>query len=184
MNMNSRNLALIAGAIVIGLVIGFMFPTFGLLMLIPVIGFVAFVLLKNKGGAEADEATAAQARQFTAADGKGAIYVMRKGFVAGQQGMNVTIDGDRTTQFRTGRFVKAEVEPGEHTVEAQMASQTKGTAHSQTVSVAAGECVLFDAKLNMGALQGSVEFIETRDANEARGKLTGLKLVEWSAPEA
>ena len=180
MNMTPRNIGLLVGAGVIGLVLGFMYPTFGLLMLIPVIGFVVFVLMRNKGGAEADEATAAQARQFTAPEGVAAIYVMRKGFVAGQQGMNITINGDKTTQFRTGRFVKAEVTPGEHTVEAQMASQTKGTAHTQTVTLAAGDCVLLDAKINMGALQGSVEFFETRDASEARGKLEGLKLVEWN----
>jgi len=182
MNMTPRNMALFGGAILIGLIVGFAYPLIGLLLLIPVLAYVAIILMRNRGGAEADEAVAAQARQFTASDGKAAIYVMRKGFVAGQQGMNVTVDGARTAQFRTGRFVKAEVEPGEHAVEAQMASQTKGTAETKTVSVAAGECVLLDAKLNMGALQGSVEFLETRDANEAREKLAGLKLVEWTTP--
>lgn len=184
MDVKTRNIVLIAGAIVIGLILGFIYPTLGLLLFIPVVGFIAFVLLKNKGGAEADEATTAAARQFTAADGKAAIYVMRDAFVAGQQGMNVTIDDDMTAQFRTGRFVKAEVEPGDHTVIAQMASQTKGTAKTYPVSVAAGECVLLDAKIAMGALQGSVEFEEHREPGIARGKLAKLKLVEWSAPEA
>ena len=181
MNMTPRNLVLLFGAIALGLVVGFAFPLVGLLLLVPVVGFVLFVLFRNKGGSEADEATAAQARQFSATAGKAAIYVMRKGFVAGQQGMNVTIDADRTTQFRTGRFVKAEVAPGQHTIEAQMASQTKGTALVHTVDLAEGECVLLDAKLNMGALRGSIEFLETREANEARSKLAGLKLVEWKA---
>ncbi len=184
MKNSPRNIALLIGAIIVGLILGIQYPMLGLLLLIPVIGFVVFVLMRNKGGAEADEATAAQARHFTASEGMAAIYVMRKGFVAGQQGMNITIDGGMTSQFRTGRFVKAEVTAGEHSIEAQMASQTKGTAHTQTVTLAAGECVLLDAKINMGALQGSVEFLETRDAGEARGKLAGLKLVEWSAADA
>ncbi|MEP2737279.1 MAG: hypothetical protein ABJP34_13390 [Erythrobacter sp.] len=183
MNMTPRNLAFFGGAILIGLILGFIYPLLGLLMLIPAIGFVAFVLMRNKGGSEASEGAAARAREFTAEDGKAAIYVMRKGFVGGQQGLNITIDDDLTTQFRTGRFVKADIEPGDHVVAAQMASQTKGTATSQTVTLGAGEAVLLDAKLNMGALQGSIEFLETRDANEARSKLDGLRLVEWSAAE-
>ncbi len=184
MNLSTRNIVLIAGAVVVGLVIGLMYPIVGLLLMFPVLGYVVFVLLKNKGGAEADEATTSAAKQFIAAEGKGAIYVMRDAFIAGQQGMNITIDDAMTAQFRTGRFVKADVEPGEHSVLAQMASQTKGTAKTYTLSVAAGECVLLDAKIAMGALQGSVEFEEQRDAGLARAKLGKLKLVEWSTPEA
>lgn len=108
---------------------------------------------------------------------------MRKGFVAGQQGMNITLDDAYSAQFRTGRFVKADVEPGEHTIFAQMASGSKGAGATQNVNVAAGECVLLDAKINMGALQGTVEFIESRGAGGARQKLTGLKLIEWSPAE-
>ncbi|GAA4035157.1 hypothetical protein [Parerythrobacter jejuensis] len=179
MDTQTRNWILIGIAIVIGGIIGISYPTFGLLLLIPVIAYIAIVLMRNKGGSEAEESVAAEARRFTADDGKGAIYVMRKGFIAGQQGMNVTIDNHLNTQFRTGRFVKADVEPGEHTVAALMGSQTKGTASDHTVSVGAGECVLLDAQIKMGALQGTVEFHETRDAAEARSKLAGLKLVEW-----
>ncbi|WP_432200751.1 hypothetical protein ACRAQ7_00250 [Erythrobacter sp. W53] len=183
MNMTPRNLALFGGAIIIGIILGFMYPMLGLLLLIPVIAFVVIVLMRNKGGADADESKAASARQFTAEDGKAAIYVMRKGFVGGQQGMNVTIDGSLNSQFRTSRFVKADVEPGEHTIEAQMASGSKSAGVSHTVTLKAGECVLLDAKMNVGALQGSLEFFETRDTGEARGKLTGLKLVEWQDTE-
>lgn len=183
MNNTPRNIALLIGAIIIGLVLGFMYPMVGLLLLIPVIALVVIILMRNKGGAEADEGAAAQARQFTAEDGKAAIYVMRKGFVGGQQGMNVTIDGALKSQFRTGRFVKADVEPGEHTVEAQMASGSKKAGTTQVMTLAAGDCVLLDTKMNMGALQGSLEFLQTSDAAEAREKLAGLKLVEWSPAE-
>ncbi|MBV7259597.1 hypothetical protein [Erythrobacter crassostreae] len=183
MNSSTRNTVLIAAAILVGLVLGFQFPMLGLLLLIPVLAFVVIVFLRNKGGADADESLAAEARKFTASEGKAAIYVMRKGFVAGQQGMNVTIDGGMTSQFRTGRFVKADVEPGEHTITAQMASQTKGTAETHAVTLAEGECVLLDVKMNVGALQGSLSYEESRNAAEARAKLAGLKLVLWSEPE-
>jgi hypothetical protein len=104
---------------------------------------------------------------------------MRKGFMGGQQGMNVVIDGGAKSQFRTGRFVRADVEPGSHRVYARMNAQTEGTAVNHGVTLAAGECVLLDAKLEMGALQGSLVFLETRDPAEARRKLAGLKLVHW-----
>lgn len=184
MNMTPKNIVLFVAAIVVGLVFSQMFPIVGLLLIVPLIVYVAFVLLRNKGAAEADPAASAQARQFLAADGMAAIYVMRNAFVGGQQGMNVTVDSAQTSQFRTGRFVRADVAPGAHVVEAQMASQTKGTATRWEGTLTAGECVLLDAKLDMGALQGKLVFLETRDAGEARGKLGSLKLVEWKDPAA
>lgn len=182
MNMTPRNIILFASAIIVGLVFSQMFPIVGLLLIVPLIVYVAFVLLRNKGAAEASPEATTQARQFVASEGMAAIYIMRNAFVGGQQGMNVTVDGERTSQFRTGRFVRADVAPGAHVVEAQMASQTKGTATRWEGALAAGECVLLDAKLDVGALQGKLLFLETRDADEARGKLGSLKLVEWKDP--
>jgi hypothetical protein len=182
MNMTPRNIILAISAIVAGLVLSQLFPIVGLVLLVPLIVYVAFVLLRNKGAAEAGPGATAQARQFLAGEGMAAIYVMRNAFVGGQQGMNVTVDGERTSQFRTGRFVRADVAPGAHMVEAQMASQTKGSGTVWEGTLAAGECVLLDAKLDVGALQGKLVLLEIRDASEARGKLGSLKLVEWKDP--
>lgn len=179
--MTPQNIILLVLAIFVGLMVGLAYPLFGLILFVPVFGYVIFILVNNKGAAQADEGAARAARQFTAPDGKAAIYVMRDGFMGGQQGMKVAIDDNLKSQFRTGRFVRAEVEPGDHTVHAQMAAQTKGTAIAETVSLAAGECVLLDAKLNMGVLQGKVVFNQTRDGPEARAKLAKLKLVDWQA---
>lgn len=87
------------------------------------------------------------------------------------------------TQFRTGHFARAVVAPGEHTVTAQMASQTKGTAATHVVEVGAGEAVLLDMKIDMGMMQGKPAFIEIRNAGEARARLGSLKLVKWKAAE-
>ena len=182
MNMTPRNIALFAGAIIIGLFLGLRYPMVGLLLFIPIVVVVAVILLRNKGGALASPTASAEARAFTAAPGKARIYVMRKGFVGGQQGMNVTIDDTFNSQIRTGYFLSAEVEPGEHTVYAQMASQTKSSAASETVTLAPGQAILLDAKLNVGALQGAVVFLTTDNAAEARAKLAKLKLVEWKEP--
>ena len=179
MNMTPRNIILLAAAIVVGVLVGMNFPLFGLVLLLPAIVYVIVVLVRNKGAAEADPAASAAAKAFTAPPGMAAIYVMRHGFVGGQQGMNISVGDGLTSQFRTGRFVRAEVAPGVHRITCQMSSQTRGSAVSTDVAVAAGECVLLDAKFDMGALQGRLVFLETRDPDEARRKLAPLKLVLW-----
>lgn len=181
MHMTSRNIILFVLAAVVGIAAGIAYPIIGLVLLVPMLIFIAFILLRNRGGKEADPATAEAARQFTAPADKAAIYIMRHGFVGGQQGMNVTIDGTLTSQFRTGRFVRAEVSPGPHAIAGRLAAQIGGTDKLHQVTLAPGECVLLDAKLDMGALQSKLVFLETRDPAEARAKLAKLKLVEWKA---
>jgi hypothetical protein len=180
MNMTPKNIGLLIGMVVIGSLLGLAYPEFFALLLVPLVIFVVIIVMRNKGGADADETIASQARQFTARPGMGAIYIMRKGFVGGQQGMNVTVDGNLKTQFRTGRFAKADVAPGDHVVEVQMASGSKSAGETKHVTVAEGECVLLDAKMNVGALQGTLETFETRNPADARTRLSGLKLVEWT----
>lgn len=182
MNMTPRNIILLGLAILVGIVGGLYLPTMGLLLLVPVLAFIAYILLKNSGAKEASPALTEQARLFTAGPGLAAIYVMRDGFVGGQQGMNVTI-GSLTSQFRTGRFVCADVAPGTHEVRGRMGAQIGGTDTIHPVTLAAGECVLLDAKLDMGLLQVSLVFNESRDPDEARRKLANLALVEWKAAQ-
>ena len=184
MNMTPRNIILFALAAIVGIAAGTYYPIIGLVLLVPMLIFVTFILLRNRGAKEADPATAEAARQFTAPDSKAAIYVMRHGFVGGQQGMNVTIDDALTSQFRTGRFVRAEVAPGLHKISGRMAAQIGGTDKVHEVTLAPGECVLLDAKLDMGALQAKLVFLETRDPQEARRKLANVRLVKWKAAPA
>ncbi len=181
MHMTSRNIILFVLAAFVGIAAGLYYPIIGLILLPPVLIFLVFILLRNRGAKEADPAAAEAARQFTAPPGMAAIYVMRHGFVGGQQGMNVSIGG-LNSQFRTGRFVRAEVAPGTHEVRGRLAAQIGGTDKVHQVTLAPGECVLLDAKLDMGALQSKLVFLETRNPDEAREKLARLKLVEWKAP--
>lgn len=179
MNMTPKNIILLGLAIIAGVVLGMMYPIIGLILFLPAVGFVVYILLNNKGASEADPVAAQAARQFTASEGMAAIHVMRDGFMGGQQGMNLTIDDSLTTQFRTGRFARAEVAPGTHRVAGRMAAQIGGGDTVNEVTLGAGECVLLDAKMEMGALQGKLVFLETRNPAEARAKLAKLKLVEW-----
>ncbi|QTD56201.1 hypothetical protein [Parasphingorhabdus cellanae] len=178
MKMTPLNIAIFAGAIIIGMFLGLQFSGFAWL-LIPLAIFVVVVLMRNKSGDKADPAETAEAMKMIPATGKARIYVMRKGFVAGQQGMNITIGDQFNSQIRSKYFLMAEVEPGTHEVTAQMSSGSKSAAVSHEVTLAEGEIALLDMKINMGALQGKPDFTEIRDAREANGMLTGLKLVKW-----
>lgn len=179
MKMNARNIILFGLAIVAGIILGRAAPIVALILFIPVLGYVIFVFMRNQSGAKADPEATADAMRLEPAAGKARIYIMRKGFVGGQQGMNITVDGVLNSQIRSGYFVMAEVEPGQHSVEGHLSSQTKSSAVTETVNLAAGECLLLDAKMNMGALQGKIVFDQYGTAQEIGEKLSGLKLILW-----
>ena len=179
MKMTPLNISIFVIALIGGLYLGFAYPLFAILLLIPVLGFVAIIFMRNKSGAAADASALNEALQFSAPANKSRIYVMRKGFVGGQQGMNITVDGTLESQIRSKYFLMAEVEPGKHSVKAKMSSGSESAARTHDVDVAAGECVLLDMKLNMGALQGTPDFTEERDAAQAKQMLSGCKLILW-----
>ncbi len=181
MKMTPRNIVFFALALAIGLYLGVKYPLIGLLLLIPLMIYVVVVLMRNQSGAIADFAATASAMEFSAPADKACIYIMRKGFVGGQQGMNITIDNTLNSQIRSKYFLMAEVEPGKHNIIAQMASGTKSAATTIAVTVGPGECVLLDIKFDMGLLQGKPVFDEVREAPTAKGKLSGCKLVGWKA---
>lgn len=179
MKMTPRNIIIFAIALIVGLYLGLQYPLFGAVMIVPLIIFVVVVLMRNKSGALADPSTMADALQFTAPPSKARIYIRRKGFVGGQQGMNVTIDDRLNSQIRSKYFLMAEVDPGTHKVAAQMASGTKSAETTIDVTVQAGECVLLDVKFDMGLLQGKPTFEDIREAIPARKMLSGCRLVLW-----
>jgi hypothetical protein len=183
MKMTPLNIGLFTLAIIFGLYVGLSYPLIGLLFLVPVVLLVVFILMRNKSGAlaSAEETTTALAMNVPA--GKARIYVMRKGFVGGQQGMDITINGQLSSQIRTKYFLMAEVNPGAHHVTAKMTSGTESAARSHEVSVAAGDAVLLDMKLNMGLVQGTPDFTEVRDVSEAKQMLQGCRLVRWKETE-
>lgn len=179
MKMSPLTIVILVVSVIVGMYLGLQFPVVSMLLLIPLAVFVVVVLLRNKSGALADAAATAKALQMQPPAAKALVYFMRKGFVAGQQGLNIMVDGGLNSQIRSGYFLMAELDPGEHTITAQFSSGTKGSAVSHSVTLAEGEVLLFDMKLNMGLLQGKPIFTEIRDLGTAKSKLTGLKMVLW-----
>jgi hypothetical protein len=165
--------------IIVGLWLGQSYPIIGLVLLIPVLGYVILVFMRNKSGEKAGPEATAEALRMTPAAGKARLFVMRKGFVGGQQGMTITIDGQLESQIRSKYFLFADLDPGEHSVKAKMSSGTESAARTHQILLAAGDIVLLDMKLNMGALQGTPDFTEIRSGVEARQMLEGCKLILW-----
>ncbi|NJM49677.1 MAG: hypothetical protein HC843_01250 [Sphingomonadales bacterium] len=181
MKMTNRNVIFFAVAGLIGIFLGLQYPIIGLVLLIPLLIFVVVILMRNKSGELSSVEATAEAKLFKASGGKSRIYVMRDGFVGGQQGMNITINRTLNSQIRSKYFLMTELEPGKHSVNAQMASGSKSAALDYDVELAAGECVLLDAKLNVGLLQGTPTFDEVRKDHIAVDKLAKLKMVQWKA---
>jgi len=156
----------------------------GGLFFLALIGFVVFSLSGNKGGKRAEASAEAEARTLRAPTDKARIYFIRRGFVASLQGMNVSIDDHFTGQIKSGKFLMAEVAPGEHRLSARMARGGKSTAASMDLSLAPGESAFVHATIEMGALAGSTKLTRIDEAR-ARDELSGVKMMMWSgAPGA
>ena len=169
-------------AALLGSSIGSSFPLFGLVALVGCIGFVAWVLLGNKQGKAVDGARLADARSIIVPAGKARIYVVRKGFVGGMQGLNVAIDGRFDGQIRSNFFMLADVEPGEHSVSARMAKQSEAARADHKVTLAAGGFVVINIGLEMGMVRMTPYFTDITDPAEARTMLAGAKMVDWLSP--
>ncbi|MBL9070917.1 MAG: hypothetical protein JNM03_13120 [Sphingopyxis sp.] len=151
--------------------------------LIGVVAFCIWALSSNKSGKKADTATLAEARTMRAPDGKGRIYVTRRGFVAALQGMNVTLDDSATGQIKSGQMLMADVAPGTHRLQVGTAKAKLANAADMEIDIGAGGVVVIDAMIEMGALKGSVKLTRL-DAAKARENVNATALILWEVPPA
>lgn len=190
MSKNAMWLTIIFVAAIIGAFLG---PSLGNLLgegtmlilaplfLIGVVAFCIWALSSNKSGKKADGATLADARTMRAPEGKGRIYITRRGFVAALQGMNVTLDGTAQGQIKSGQMLMAEVEPGTHRLQVGTAKAKLANAAEMDIDVGAGGVVVVDAMIEMGALKGSVK-LSRLDAAKARENVNATALILWEVP--
>jgi hypothetical protein len=153
-----------------------------ILLIVILVGLAALVLYSlsgNRGGRAAAANVEAEARLMKPSPGKARIYIVRKGFVAALQGMNVGIENVATGQIKSNRFLTAEVEPGDYRVTAKMARGGKSTAGTMDVSVGPGDVAIVHAYLEMGTF--AAKTILTRlEPGEAREKLAGARMMLWA----
>jgi hypothetical protein len=181
MRMSTRNIILciliVPIAYVIGSWVGSEMPLLGLLFLVGLIGFVIWIIASNKQGSKIEGAARADALAFKPPADRARIYVVRKGFVGGMQGMNISIDGGWEGQIRSGYFMMADVAPGEYQVTAKMAKQSVRTSHS--VTLAPGSFVVLDFGLEMGMVTMTPFVTEISDGLAANTHLNSAKMVDW-----
>ena len=148
-----------------------------------IIIFCIWALSSNKSGKKADTAALAEARAMRTPEGKGRIYITRRGFVAALQGMNVTLDGTATGQIKSGQMLMADVEPGTHRIQVGTAKAKLANAAEMDVEIGAGGVVVIDAMIEMGALKGSVKLTRL-DAAKARENVNATALILWEVAPA
>jgi hypothetical protein len=166
-------------AMVVGLMVGRSAPMLAFLFLVALMGFVAWILMANKQGAAATAAQREAALAITPTPGRARIYVMREGFVAGMQGMNITVDEAWKGQIRSKFFMMAEVMPGLHRIGARFNKQGTKSPEFYEVELAEGQFVLLNIGLEMGMMAGKPYYTRIDDGVAIRQKLAGLKMVNW-----
>jgi hypothetical protein len=178
--------AIIAGvitlpiAVLVGVWLGQAMPLLSLVFLAGLVVLVVWILSGNKGGANASADRVADALTMRAPDGKARIYILRRGFVGGQQGMNITLSTGHKGQMRTNKYLVADVDPGSYVVMAQLNKQSSKFAASSDIELSAGDVILLTAGMEMGMLRATPYFTETRDRVAARNEIGGAVMVEWS----
>lgn len=194
MSKNAIALTFIFVAVIFGSLLGTSLAATGamsldtsLLLLILSIGgaaiFCFWALSSNKSGAKADPAMLADARAMQVPEGKARIYVVRRGFVAALQGMNITIDGTAKGQIKSGQMLMIDVAPGQHHIHVATAKQSLARPAELEIDVGASGIVVIDAMVEMGALKGAVK-LKQLDAAKARENVHATKLVLWEVSPA
>jgi hypothetical protein len=180
-NRNTKVLLIIClpFAVIFGIWAGSSYPVVGILALLGVTGFVAWVLLSNKQGARIDGAALADAMALMPHSGKSRIYVVRLGFYGRMQGMNISLSSGHQGQIRGKYFMMAELDPGPVTVTAQLAKQGGKVLRDQEVTLAPGESVLIEINLEMSMTAVTPLFTEHRERRIMTNQLGQAKMVDW-----
>ncbi|BBB08346.1 hypothetical protein [Sphingopyxis sp. EG6] len=190
MSKNAIWLTLIFAAAIVGALMGpslasVLAPETLLILSVLLIGgvviFCFWALSSNKGGAKADTAATADARTMQAPAGKARLYVVRRGFVAALQGMDVTLDGVAKGQIKSGQMLMADVAPGMHHLHIATAKAKLAHPAEFDIDVGPGGVVVIGAMIEMGALKGSIK-LERLDAAKAREDVHATKLILWEVP--
>ena len=143
-----------------------------------VVAIVLFNLSGNRRTAPADAAARQRALSFVTEDRKGALYLVRTGFVGKMAGMNVAVDGREVAQLKSPRFTRIELTPGPHTLTASfgggLAGQTKPSA--LWFDCWEGEIVVMRLSMSVGVLQNPVKIERGSYTDALRGELAGMQM--------
>lgn len=164
----------------IGLMIGRHAPwPVALLGLLAVVALIVFFLSGNRKETVLDSAAAADGLAMQAPADKARLYIARHGFVASMQGMDITIDDTHAGQFKSGRVLFADLEPGRHHLTAQLAKGGKGSAVALDLDLAPGTVTVLKAGVSMGGMNGKCVLEILPDMAAGRSHVAGNRFIAW-----
>jgi len=150
---------------------------FTLAMLAVVVGIFVWLLSGNRKVTLADGAATSAALAMKPAEGKAAIYIMRKGFVGMLQGFDFEIEGVARGQAKGNQLLYAEVAPGTYRITAK----ARGNGGETQVSVSAGEVAVLHVFLEPGLMKGMIMFDRIAEPARARTDLASVRMVCWES---
>ncbi len=152
---------------------------FTLAMLAMTVGIFVWLLSGNRKIVLADAAEVRAALAMQPAEGKAAVYLVRKGFVGMLQGFDFEIEGlpgfHAKGQAKGNQFLHAEVEPGTYRITAK----GKGNSGETQFTLAAGDVTVLRVILEPALVKGAIVF-DPVDPASARADLAAVKMVRWA----
>ena len=169
---------------IVFLFVGFSIGAGGSLLLVilalaAIVALIIFFLSGNKKEVAVSDVALADARQMRAPSGMARLYIVRRGFVGGQQGMDIAIDTTHNGQIKSGRALVADLPPGQHTLTARMARGGDQSETSLVLDLATDSVAVVHATTTMGASTASVRLSVMNDMNAAKGELDKARFLIW-----
>lgn len=150
------------------------------LFLAAIVGYIIWALSSNRGAKPASAAARMDAKAMQPANGMGRVYVVRRGFVAALQGIDIEISGIASGQIKSGQQLMAELPQGNYQVTAGTAKTALARQGVMEVSLIAGEAIVIDAMFEMGALKGSIKLSRLKEG-KAREDVAATRLMLWES---
>ncbi|MGV2497042.1 hypothetical protein [Pelagerythrobacter aerophilus] len=175
---------LAAAAFIIFLFVGFSIgsggsPLLVVLALASVGALIYFFVSGNKKEVVLDDAALADARRMQAPSGMARLYIVRQGFVGGQQGMDVAIGETYRGQIKSGRALVADLPPGPHALSVRMARGGDKSNASLALDLAADSVTVVKATSSMGTTTAALQLSVMTDMSAARADLDKARFLAW-----
>lgn len=149
--------------------------------LVAVGALIFFFLSGNKKETVLSDAAVADARKMQAPPGTARLYIVRHGFVGGQQGMDITVGTTHRGQIKSGRALVADLPPGSHDITARMVRGGDKSETSLPVELAAGNITVVRATSTMGTTTATIHLSVMDDLNAAKEELDKARFLAWQA---
>ena len=144
------------------------------------IAFMWWSLSGNKKVIKVNASDRSQALGALPPDGQAVVWVYREGFVGKAVGLNVSVDGRDVAQLKSPASTRIVLAPGAYTLGAAMGvgGSLSPNAASAPINPAAGETLVFQLSMKMGALKNTLTLDAKSDVAGALQRLATTPMVQ------